>query len=907
MALEEAVLLPVTLNEDEIPAGVLIAGVSARRRLDTAYRNFFDMLRYTIQKELSHALSYERVRLQTEALEQLDHLKTTFFTHISHELRTPLTLLLGPVSETLKAEGGGLSKGNRRRLEIAHRNALRLMKLVNSLLDFAQIEAGRAQPRYAPVDLTKVTRELASMFESAFELAGVDFEIDCPDQAPELVYVDIGMWEKIVLNLLSNAFKFTLRGRVTLRLSWHADHIELTVEDTGIGVEKKELPRIFERFHRAPSGASRTYEGSGIGLALVKELVKLHDGTVNVDSKPGRGTRFTVSLPRGKAHLRSDQLTGDLSHDPSLAGHAYVAEAMQWLGTEGPTPLSETRDRSGKPTRARVLVVDDTADMRRYLYDILSPYCRVETVADGERALEIIREEPPELVISDLMLPNIDGFELLKAIRSGEATSRLPVILLSARADEKARVEGLRSGADDYLIKPFSVAELVARVQLHLNAGRSRRQAVEKAQHDDLTNLPNRSLIYEFTERLIGGAERANSHMAVLFIDLDRFKPINDEHGHAVGDAVLAEVASRLKAGVREEDSVGRMGGDEFLAALSHVHAPSDAAKVARHLIDILSQPYHINGLLLHTTPSIGIALYPEDGATPDELTRAADQAMYLAKLAGPGKIRFYERQANQQEELVKHIEQRFRQAFAGGEFELHYQPVVDLQNGRLTGVEAFIRWPGTSFGPKDFLPVAEQCGLMEQLGDWIINEACHQLRVWSDEGLPPITVSINVSPAQCRQAQLIQRLTRSAAEHGITPGSLQIEIKALQLAAGADKGVFELLRKLKSVGFKLALDHFGSEASNLYSLVELAPDTLKMDQELSKLNGHTAEHLAVVNGIVSLGSTLGFQVVAEGIENAGTLTALQSAGCRDFQGFHICPPLAAIDFTHWYHSWHTA
>ncbi|MDK9556018.1 EAL domain-containing protein [Marinobacter sp. M216] len=899
---QEAILMPITVAEGDVPNAVLIAGVSARRRLDTAYRNFFDMLRYTVEKELSHALSYERVRLQTEALEELDRVKTTFFTHISHELRTPLTLLLGPVSETLKARGRSLNKGDRRRLEIVHRNALRLMKLVNSLLDFAQIEAGRAQPSYAPVDLPRVTREIASMFESAFEMAGVEFDIDCPD-APEPAYVDIGMWEKIVLNLLSNAFKFTLRGRVTLRLVWQADHIELTVEDTGIGIAENELPKIFERFHRAPNVASRTYGGSGIGLALVRELVNLHTGTITADSTPDRGSRFTVSVPRGKAHLPEDQVTGALPYDASLAGQAYIAEAMQWLGIDV-TPASKSREYDGEATSARVLVVDDTADMRRYLYDILSPYCQVETLANGEQALEAIRTDPPDLLISDLMLPKMNGFELLEAIRASETTTRLPVILLSAQADENARVRGLSSGADDYLVKPFSVAELIARVQLRLSSGRSRRLAVEKAQHDDLTDLPNRTLIYEFAERLIAGAERAHSHMAVLFIDMDRFKPINDEHGHAIGDAVLAEVARRLREGVREEDSVGRIGGDEFLAALSHLQSPSDAAKVARHLVKALSRPYRVDGLVLHTTPSIGIALYPEDGKTPDQLTRAADQAMYLAKLAGPGQIQFCEKQANQHEQQVRRIEHRFKGAFSRGEFELHYQPVVDLQNGQLTGVEALIRWPGSSFGPKDFLPVAEQCGLMEKLGDWIINEACHQLRVWGDEGMPPITLSINVSPMQCRQAQLVRRLMRSAAENGLPPSSLQIEISACDLFKGDDTDILQLFKKLRSVGFKLALDHFGREESNLNHLVELAPDTLKMDQKFSKSNASDAVQLAVVNGIVSMGLTLGFQVVAEGIENAGILTTLQSAGCRDFQGFHICPPLAANEFTHWYHDW---
>lgn len=903
---EEVVLMPLALDRGEHPNVVLIAGVSARKRLDTPYRNFFSMLRYTIEKELSHARAYERVCLQTEALEEQDRLKTTFFTQISHELRTPLTLLIGPVSEMLKTGSNNLAEMDVRRLEIVHRNALRLMKLVNALLDFAQIEAGRAEPGYAPVDLPTRTRELASMFESAFELAGVEFHIDCPE-SPEPAYVDPGMWEKIVLNLLSNAFKFTATGDVSLSLRTLADHFELTVEDTGIGIEERELTRIFERFHRGGFDVSRQHRGSGIGLSLVKEMVNMHSGTIRAESRAVGGSRFTVCIPRGKSHLREDRVSDLLPQESNLAGLAYIAEAVQWLGNDSADATSDSPDRARKATSPRVLVVEDTADMRRYLYDILSPFCWVETVSDAERALEILRQDPPDLLISDLMMPNVDGYELTKQIRLSEDTSRLPVILLSARADEQTRVAGLRSGADDYLIKPFSVSELIARVQLHLNAGNARKRAIERAQHDDLTDLPNRVLIYEFIERLIGSAERAQARMAVLFIDMDRFKPINDDYGHATGDAVLLEVADRLSRGLREEDSVGRIGGDEFLAALSHIHAAPDAAMVARHLVDSLSEPYVVDGHELTTTPSIGIALFPEDGKTPDELAHAADQAMYMAKLAGPGQVRFCSKQVNQQLRKSSLIEQRFERAFSQGEFEMHYQPVVDYQSGQLTSVEAFTRWRGSKYGPREFLPVAERCGLMEPFGDWIIQQVCQQLRVWGDEGLSPLTVSINVSPEQCHQLHLFQHLMRSTAQNGLSPGSLQIEMTALQLHDDNGSDTAELLHKLKSAGFKLALDHFGNEASNLASLIEYAPDCLKLDDALSELNGGAAQQLKLVNGIVTLGAAMGFRVVAEHVENAATLTALQSVGCRDFQGFHICPPLAANDFAHWYQGWRSA
>lgn len=633
----EAVLMPVTALKDRAPLGVLVLGVSPRRRLDENYQSFFSMLSHGVSSAFSNVLLFERERERRESLAQLDRAKTVFFSNVSHELRTPLTLLLGPLREVLEASQSSLSLLDHRRLTTAHRNGLRLMKLVNSLLEFSRIEAGRAEATYEPLNLAKATKELASMFQSAFETAGIQYDVQCPE-GPEPVYVDAGMWENIVLNLLSNALKYTFEGRVAVNLTWHRDHVRLTVKDTGTGIPEEDLPRIFERFHRVPNAYGRTFEGTGIGLALVKELVRLHGGQIDADSAVHQGSRFTVYLPLGKAHLPADQVVALGSGMERRTGQACVDEAMQWLRSEAVAePIEDPKDGHSY----RILVADDNADMRQYVYDLLSPHWHVATVADGLQAWEVIRKGAPDLLISDVMMPGLDGFGLLRELRSGDMTERFPVMLLSARAGEESRVEGLEAGADDYLVKPFFGRELVARVEALLNTVRLRQSAVQRARHDPLTDLPNRSLVGEFTERLIGGADRADSHVALLFIDMDNFKPINDQHGHAVGDRVLMEIAQRLKTGVRNEDTVGRLGGDEFVVVLSHIHTRADAVKVARHVCKTLSEPYRIDDHELTATPSIGIALYPQHGRTPDELTEAADRAMYRAKQKGPGRIQF--------------------------------------------------------------------------------------------------------------------------------------------------------------------------------------------------------------------------------------------------------------------------
>jgi signal transduction histidine kinase/CheY-like chemotaxis protein len=461
---------PALVKEQPIPGGRLVLGVNPRRPFDAQYASFTGLLASQLSTAIANALAYEEERRRAEALAEIDRAKTAFFSNVSHEFRTPLTLMLAPLEEAVAAAPAG---PQRERLEMASRNAQRLQKLVNALLDFSRIEAGRAQGAFQPADLAALTTELASQFRSACERAGLALEVDCPPLGE--VHVDPEMWEKIVFNLLSNAFKFTFEGGITVRLRREENRAVLEVRDTGTGIPAAELPHVFERFHRIQGARGRSVEGSGIGLSLVRELVRLHGGEARVESEPGRGTAFFVSLPLGKAHLPAGQLHPAAPVPRGQRGTAYVQEALSWLPGQAAAEDVPAAQASGP--RSRILLADDNADMLGYVRRLLDPAYDVTTVRDGLSALRAAREQRFDLVISDVMMPQLDGFELVAKLREDERTRNLPVMLLSARAGEESHVEGLASGADDYVVKPFGARELLARVAARLEIARIRREA----------------------------------------------------------------------------------------------------------------------------------------------------------------------------------------------------------------------------------------------------------------------------------------------------------------------------------------------------------------------------------------------------------------------------------------------
>ncbi|WP_373991767.1 ATP-binding protein [Duganella sp. BuS-21] len=466
--LRQALVLPLQGRGGASTLGVLVLGVSAARRLDADYRNFLELIATQTSNAMQQARAAEDERLRADMLMELDRAKTKFFSNVSHEFRTPLTLLLGPVHDALHDHSAPLPPVQRERLQLMQRNALRLQKLVNSLLEFSRVQAGRAQASFVAVDLASLTADLASSFRSAIEGAGMRLLVDC---APldEAVYVDPAMWEKIVLNLLSNAFKFTFEGEIRVRQRVVGRQLRLEVADSGTGIPHDQLPHLFERFHRVEGARSRSHEGSGIGLALVHDLVALHGGQIGVESALGRGSVFSVAIPLGRAHLPAAQLDAPPARATSSAA-AYVAEAEGWstarAGEAEAEAVAQADAAAPATPHGRLLVVDDNADMRDYLQRLLQGQWQVEVCNNGLEALAAVARRPPDLILSDVMMPQLDGFGLLAALREQASTRDIPFMLLSARAGEEARLEGLQAGADDYLVKPFSGRELAARIEV---------------------------------------------------------------------------------------------------------------------------------------------------------------------------------------------------------------------------------------------------------------------------------------------------------------------------------------------------------------------------------------------------------------------------------------------------------
>lgn len=561
-----AMVIPVQPPGATAPVGCLLVGVSARRALDASYRAFFEQLAAIVTAAVANVLAYEQERRRVEALAEIDRAKTAFFSNVSHEFRTPLTLMLGPLEDVLEDRAEPLASGHREHIALVRSNGMRLLKLVNTLLDFSRIEAGRTRGSYEETDLAVFTRDLASVFRSTIEKAGVGLRVEC-ESLPDPVWVDREMWEKIVLNLLSNAFKHTFVGEIVVRLHSVEDGVEFVVADTGIGIPAQELPRLFERFHRVQGARGRSYEGSGIGLALVQELVKLHGGSIRVESEVERGTRFTIRLPTGHAHLDRARLNANRT-DVSTSARAdtFVDEAASWIENaetkQHEVRLSIAPAATSENTKAvpRILLADDNTDMRVYVQRILRGGYAVDVVADGHAALQAARAQPPDVILSDVMMPILDGFGLLRELKANPATASIPVILLSARAGEEATLEGLAAGASDYMVKPFSARELAARVEGAIRTARVQRDV-----------------------------DRQRAHLEAVLAALVEGVIFHD----ATGTALYCNAASERLLGLSEAQLAGRTSTDARWVAIfedgtpvpGDEHAPSVALRTGKPVV----------------------------------------------------------------------------------------------------------------------------------------------------------------------------------------------------------------------------------------------------------------------------------------------------------------------------------
>ena len=600
---DRALIVPITGGEELVPLGFMVAGLNPRRTFDESYRGFIELLTWQIAAAVARADEYERERSRAEALAEVDRAKTAFFSNVSHEFRTPLTLMLGPLEDAL-TDLTNVPTVQAERIEVAHRNGARLLRLVNALLDFSRIEAGRIEASYEPVDIGGLTTELASTFRSACERAGLSLEVDCETLA-ETAYVDREMWEKIVLNLLSNAFKFTLTGSIAVRLRADAGEIVLEVADTGIGIPKSELPRLFERFHRVAGACGRSFEGSGIGLTLVQELVRIHGGQIAVESEEGCGTVFRVRLPLGSAHLPTDKITAKGTMALASAD-AYVEEALRWLPDASRDDVIIDVERRTLQSVARhdahVLLADDNADLRGYVSRLLEAGgYSVQAVPDGHAALNAARGRRPDLLLTDVMMPGMDGFALLSTLRNDETLADLPVIMLSARAGEEAQVEGLTNGADDYLAKPFSARELLARVSGTIAMARVRRQAAEDVRKANQALALEREFLASVLAKAPVGISIANADGEILTLNERAMDLIG---GHSMQSDSRYSIFRAVHADGRpyapHEYPTLRAARGEMIEAERMICVRSDAGDGGRIVLEIDAAPIHdANGALI--------------------------------------------------------------------------------------------------------------------------------------------------------------------------------------------------------------------------------------------------------------------------------------------------------------------
>ncbi|MEU7949362.1 ATP-binding protein [Micromonospora taraxaci] len=585
-----ALALPLPSGDEDQPLGVLLAGVSPSRRLDEAYRAFHQLLAQQASLALRNAQEYEEERRRIEALAELDRVKTDFFANVSHEFRTPLTLMLGPLADALTDATAPLATVQRERVETAWRNATRLLTLVNSLLTFSSLEAGRARSDARTVDLSALTAELAGVFRAAVERAGLTLEVVCPP-LPRPVTIDPVNWERIVTNLLSNALKYTFIGRIRVTLDADDNEVRLTVADTGIGIAEQDLPKLFDRFHRVRGARSRSHEGTGIGLALVHELARLEGGEVRVTSRVGVGSTFTVVLPWSAT--RRNAVADPPVERRGDAARAAVEEATGWLAEASDNP-TEPEHASG-PTvdelaGARILVADDNTDMRAYLSRLLTGQgWRVRAVTDGRKALDEIHRERPDLVLTDVMMPVLDGFDLLRQLRADPTTRTLPVLVLSARAGGEASVEGLGLGADDYLVKPFAATELIARIRAAIRRARDRHDPAGTGTGD-------------------APSARAGAVAAVA-------EPTAEDGGTAVGGTADGVATGRPDSGASARDALAdRNGTDDVLdTSWAYPSEPTSAAvmrrDVRRTLCDLAVDPDVLEDLLLAASEAVNNAV----------------------------------------------------------------------------------------------------------------------------------------------------------------------------------------------------------------------------------------------------------------------------------------------------------
>ena len=598
----------------------------------------------------------------------------------------------------------------------------------------------------------------------------------------------------------------------------------------------------------------------------------------------------------------------------NIVDNLGVAEAPARLQAEaadaaGQQPADAAREEAGRLRGFTVMMVDDDPIMLEIVQTFLEEagYSNFVTTSDPTTAAQLAREHRPDVMLLDLMMPKVTGFDILEEVRRHEALRYTPVIILTAESDAPAKLRALELGATDFLLKPVDPSELKLRLRnvLAFKAYQDR-----LADFDALTGLPNRNKFRLELDEALGANQEVSRACALMQIDLDRFKQINDTLGHRAGDKLLCSVSvmlqqifSDVSADWRKSRDpksripLSRIAGNSFVALLPNLHNLEKvdvATSVARRLLNAFSEPFHIDGQELFVTCSIGIAVSPGDGNDAETLLKHAEMAMYQAKQRGRKQHAFFsgEMNAHAMERLT--LENQLRRAVEREEFVLYYQPKVDVLARRICGVEALVRWKHPEQGiiaPNKFIPIAEENGLIVEIGQWVLRNACNQVRQWMNAGVPPISVSVNVSSAQFRQGRVWHAVRGALAHSNLPPQSLTLELTESMLIDNQSETI-EMLYELKDMGVKLSVDDFGTGYSSLTYLSRFPLDELKIDRSFLKGLPEERESIAIVSAIIALARALGLKVVAEGVETHEQLAFLHSRKCTEFQGYLCSRPV---------------
>lgn len=550
---------------------------------------------------------------------------------------------------------------------------------------------------------------------------------------------------------------------------------------------------------------------------------------------------------------------------------------------------------------ADILVVDDaTRDLHAVWETMLAHGYRVRIVPESAAAMEAMLDRPPDLIVMDVSRPEVKRFQLCQLIKSNPRFSDIPVIIVSTLNDIESRVEAFQHGAADFVAKPYLIEELHVRMRHHLRQKRKFDALNFRAGHDTLTGLPNRGLLVDRLQQAISYAERYERKLAVSFVDLDRFKHINDTLGHEVGDLVLIEVSRRLLGCVRESDTVARLGGDEFVMILFDQANEDVTLSAMQRILKSVTEPIATKHGDLETSCSIGFAFYPQDGRDPDTLIRNADAAMYRAKSLGRNNFQFFTSELHARMNERLELESDLRHALGRNEFELVYQPRVDLHTGRLNGVEALLRWNHPRRGhlrPAEFVSLAEEIDIMPSIGSAVILEACQQQVRWKVSGCNDLPISVNLSAKQLLHPDFVRVVRETILDSGIDPRQLELEMTE-SVAMKDGQRTLEIMDALRADGVHFSIDDFGSDNTRLNFLKKCPLTYIKLDPSFVNNVTSDPQDLAVASAIISMAHSLKMAVIAEGVETAAQVSLLADRGCDGMAGRFVCETLSGVDMT---------